>query len=223
MNLSYKYRLYPTAEQRETLDRILWVHRDLYNDALTERRLAWEKNRKSISYAGQCAQLKDIRQFDADAAWLNHTSTQQTLRRLDKAFQAFFRRVKAGETPGYPRYKGRHRFNSVRYVYGDGLHLRDGRLYVQHVGSIRLFRHRPLPEGAVIRQAVIKRDGLGNWYVVFQLELPDPEPLPGPLEAVGLDMGLLSFVALSTGEEVDNPRWFRAGEERLAVLQKRRA
>lgn len=223
MNLSYKYRLYPNREQRETLDRILWVHRGLYNDALTERRLAWEKNRTSISYAGQCSQLKAIRTFDEDAAWLNYSSIQQTLRRLDKAYQAFFRRMKAGEKPGYPRYKGRRRFNSVRYVYGNGLRLRDGRLYVQHVGDIRLFQHRPLPDDCAIKSAIVKRDGLGNWYVVLQIEMPDPEPRPGPLEAVGVDMGLLSFVALSTGEEVDNPRWFRAGEQRLAVLQKRRA
>lgn len=223
MNLSYKYRLYPNCEQRETLDRILWIHRGLYNDALTERRLAWEKNRKSINYTTQASQLKAIREFDEDAAWLNYSSIQQTLRRLDKAFQAFFRRVKAGETPGYPRYKGRHRFNSVRYVYGDGLRLCDGRLYVQRVGDVRLFQHRPLPDDSEIKSAIIKRDGLGNWYVILQIEMPDPEPLPDPLEAVGVDMGLLSFVALSTGEEVDNPRWFRAGEERLAVLQQRRA
>lgn len=231
MLLSYSYRLYPNQVQRQLLDRILWIHRGLYNDALTERRLAWEKQGKSIRYADQANQLKGIRQFDEGAAWVNFSSVQQTLRRLDKAFQAFFRRIKAGEKPGYPRYKGRRWFNSVCYVYGDGVRFvhavgakRHGqRLTVQRVGAIRMFYHRPLPEDGKIKMVVIKRDKCDNWYAVFQVELPDVEPLNTPVAAVGIDMGLMSFVALSNGEETDNPRWFRTGEERLAKLQKLRS
>jgi len=107
MLLSYSYRLYPTTEQRHLLGRIVEIHRSLYNDALTERRLAWKTSRKSISYLDQAKQLKAIRAFDADAAWVNFTSIQQTLRRLQKAFDGFFRRSKAGEKPGFPRYKGK--------------------------------------------------------------------------------------------------------------------
>lgn len=202
MFLSYSYRLYPNAIQRGKLDRVLWIHRGLYNDALTERRLAWEKKRKSISYVDQSGQLKAIRQFDEDAAWVNFSSVQQTLRRLDKAFQAFFRRVRSGEKPGFPRYKGRHGFDSVCYVYNNGLRLTDERLYIQRVGEVRMFQHRPLPEDAEIKMVVIKRDHCDNWYAVFQVELPDVEPLDTPLTAVGIDMGLMSFVALSNGEEV---------------------
>lgn len=223
MLLSYSYRLYPNPVQRQLLDRILWVHRGLYNDALTERRLAWEKQRKSITYAHQANQLKTIRQFDEDVAWVNFSSVQQTLRRLDKTFQAFFRRIKAGEKPGYPRYKGRRWFNSVCYVYHDGLRLSGERLYIQRVGEVRMFQHRPLPEDGKPKMVVIKRDRCDNWYAVFQVELPDVEPLDMPLTTVGIDMGLMSFVALSNGEEIDNPRWFRAGEERLARLQKLRS
>lgn len=223
MLLSYSYRLYPKTTQRTALERILAIHRGLYNDALTERRLAWEKKRKGISYADQANQLKAIRQFDDDAAWVNFSSVQQTLRRLDKAFQAFFRRIKAGEKPGYPRYKGRHWFNSVCYVYNDGLRLAGERLYIQRVGVVRMFQHRPLPADAKIKMVVIKRDNCGNWYAVFQVELPDVEPLTSPLSTVGIDMGLMAFVALSNGEEVENPRCFREGEEQLAKLQRIRA
>jgi putative transposase len=223
MLLSYSYRLYPNQAQRQLLDRILWIHRGLYNDALTERRLAWEKRHKNIHYADQANQLKAIRQFDEDAAWVNFSSVQQTLRRLDKAFQAFFRRIKAGEKPGYPRYKGRRWFNSVCYVYGDGIRLGGQRLTVQRVGEVRMFQHRPLPEAGTIKMVVIKRDKCDNWYAVFQVELPDVEPLNTPLAAVGIDMGLMSFIALSNGEEIDNPRWFRTGEGRLAKLQRIRA
>ncbi len=86
MLLSYKYRLFPNREQHQTLEHILEIHRGLYNDALTERRLAWKMNRKSIGYVDQANQLKAIREFDEDAAFVNYSSVQQTLRRLDKAF-----------------------------------------------------------------------------------------------------------------------------------------
>lgn len=224
MNLSYKYRLYPNKEQRQTLDRILEIHRSLYNDALTERRLAWKMNRKSISYYDQTYQLKAIRQFDEDAAFVNHSSAQQTLRKLDKTFDAFFKRAKVGEKPGYPRYKGKGLFKSVCYIYNhiksDGIRLKGDRLYIQRVGDVRMFQHRPLPDDATIKQVVVKRDNLGNWYAIFMIELPDVEPLTTHTKSVGIDMGLEYFAALSTGELIDNPRWFRVSESKLAKLQK---
>jgi putative transposase len=223
MLLSYKYRLYPTAQQRRDLGRVLEIHRTLYNDALTERRLAWKRCRTSIRYCNQANQLKAIRAIDEDAAWCNYSSLQQTLRRLDKAFAAFFRRVKAGEKPGYPRYKGKSWWKSVRYVYGDGLRLRDGRLYVQHVGLVRLFQHRPIPDDARVKQAVLKRDRVGNWFVILALELPGPDVVAAHGPAVGIDVGLAFFAALSSGEVIENPRWLRRSEEQLATLQRRRA
>ena len=220
---SFKYRLYPNTQQRQALNRILELHRQLYNAALQERREAWKRCRVSISYTDQANQLKEIRRFDEDAAWLNYSSMQQTLRRLDKAFRAFFRRVKAGEKPGYPRYKGKGWFKSVCYVYGDGIRLKGGRLYVQNVGQVRIFQHRPIPDDGEIKMAILKRDRVGNWYVIFQVELPDVEFLPNGKPDVGVDMGLQYFASLSTGEQIENPRWFRETEEKLAALQRRRA
>jgi putative transposase len=222
MLLSYSYRLYPTTEQRQLLDRAIEIHRSLYNDALTERRLAWKMNRKSIGFVDQANQLKAIRAFDEDAAWVNFTSVQQTLRRLQKGFDAFFRRIKSGEKPGFPRYKGRGWFNSVCYVYGDGLRLKDGRLRIQRIGDIRIFQHRDFPTDASIKMAVVKRDNAGNWSVVFQIEVPDVEPIK-PESSVGIDVGLEYFAALSNGELIDNPRWRKASEDKLAKLQKMRA
>lgn len=223
MNLSYKFRLYPNREQRHTLDRILEIHRGLYNDALTERRLAWKMNRKSIGFYSQAGQLKAIRAFDEDAAFVNYTSIEQTLRKLDKAFDGFFRRVKSGEKPGYPRYKGKGWFKSVCYKYDDGLRFMNGRLHIQRVGKVRMFQHRFLPEDATIKQVAIKRDNLGNWYAVFMVELPNVEPLTTPTRSVGIDMGLEYFAALSTGELIENPRWFRVSESKLAKLNKMRS
>ena len=174
MLLSYKFRLYPNQEQRRGLDRNLETHRQVYNAALQERRHAWKRCHTSIRYTDQANQLKATRSFDPDIAWCNYSSLQQTLRRLNKAFEAFFRRVKTGEKPGYPRFKGRRWFKSVCYVYGDGIKLRDDRLYVQNVGLVRLFQHRQIPETGKVKMAILKRDRVGNWYVILQVELPDP-------------------------------------------------
>ena len=100
MPLTYQYRLYPTEIQSQVLDRILYLHRRLYNQALEERKNSYEQLGKTVNYLRQANQIKQSRQNDPDVAWLNHTSIQQTLRRLQKAFDAFFRRVKAGEKPG---------------------------------------------------------------------------------------------------------------------------
>lgn len=223
MILSYKFRLYPNHQQRASLNRMLEIHRQVYNAALQERKEAWRGCGVSIGYTDQANQLKPIRAFDPDVAWCNYSSLQQTLRRLEKAFQAFFRRIQAGEKPGYPRFKGKSRFNSVCYVYGDGIRLKYDRLYVQKVGLIRLFHHRPLPEEGVIKMIVLKRDRVGNWYAIFQVELAHRHVSLRKSPAVGVDMGLEYFATLSTGEQVENPRWFRRAEERLSVLQRKRA
>jgi len=157
---------------------------------------------------------------------LNATSLQQMLRRLDKAFAAFFRRLKAGEAPGFPRFKGHQRFKSVEYRYGDGCKLRkkdngQKRLYLQHVGEIKLVYHRPIPEGAVIRHVVVKRVN-DKWYVCLMLKLVEKEQKPNPKgRPIGIDMGLRALLATSEGELIDNPRWLRGSLSRLRVAQRR--
>ena len=116
------YRLYPTPKQAIALDALLRSHQQLYNAALEERISAWSKAGKSIGYADQCKSLtvlrRDLPEW-ADAA--NCSSQQMTLRRLDKAFAAFFRRVKAGQTPGFPRFKSLGRFPGFSFkTHGDG-------------------------------------------------------------------------------------------------------
>jgi putative transposase len=91
------------------------------------------------------------------------------------------------------------------------------------VGVVRLFQHRPLPDGGAIKMAVLKRDRVGNWYVILQVELSDLDITLRDGPAVGIDMGLTHFATLSTGEMIENPRWFREAEEQLALLQRKRA
>ena len=124
MICTYKYRLYPSKKQAQTIDETLNRHRWLYNEALAQRKDGWEQEKKSVSYVTQAKWLTQHRKENETYQNLNVSSCQRTLRRLDKAFCAFFRRVKTGETPGYPRFKGYNRFDSVEFTYSDGIRLR---------------------------------------------------------------------------------------------------
>ncbi len=142
---AFQYRLYPSKAQSEALLEVLETCRRLYNRSLAERRDAYEHEGKSLNYYDQANTLKDQRRQNPYLARVNYSATQDVLRRLDKAFQAFFRRVKAGEKPGYPRFKAKGRYDSVTFpAYGDGCRLKDGRLYLQNVGRVKLKLHRPL-------------------------------------------------------------------------------
>jgi len=224
--LTYKYRLYPTNAQAQQLDFLLWQGRLLYNAALEQRITVYKETGQGIGYPQQWAHFRDLRNANPDTfGQLNATSVQQLLRRLDKAFAAFFRRLKAGEKPGFPRFKGRHRFNSLEYRYGDGCKLRfdergRARFYVQSVGEVKVKYHRPLPEDATIKHVIFKRRNR-KWYVCLTLKMLD-KPAPahtGP--AVGIDMGLHHLLALSDGTIIENPRWLRASLAKLRVAQRR--
>lgn len=218
MRRTYKYRLYPTREQAIALDYQLNEARSLYNAALQERREAWRMCGMARNYYDQANQLKEIR----DAGYLdlaNFSACQDVLRRIDKTFKAFFRRIQSGERVGYPRFKSRDRFDSYTFpVWGDGCHLTDaGRVRVQGVGSIKLKMHRPLT--GEIKTLTLKREA-GKWYACFSQVIDTPLRIPQP-GAVGIDVGLNSFAALSTGELIDNPRNLKAGLGRLRRCQRK--
>ena len=136
MQKAFKFRAYPIREQMAAMAELLDTHRHLYNHALAERKEAWEQEQRGVSYGDQSATLKAQRMVDPYLALTNFSSCQATLRRLDAAFQAFFRRVKAGDKPGYPRFRGRGRYDMVVFPsYGDGCKLREP---VQTPGDLRL-------------------------------------------------------------------------------------
>jgi putative transposase len=218
MRKTFKYRLYPTGNQVQALDHQLGEACRLYNGALQERRDAYQYAGISLSYYEQANQLKDIRAEDGcDLA--NFSCSQDVLRRVDKAFQAFFRRIERGETPGYPRFKPRSRYDSMTFPsYGDGARLRDnGKLYVQGVGEIKVKLHRPV--AGRIKTVTLKREA-GRWYVCFSVEVV-PAPDTVLYEDIGIDLGLSSFAVLSDGTVIDNPRWYRRAQAKLRIAQRR--
>lgn len=223
---TYKYLLRQDTEQAKRLDFLLWWSRLVYNAALEQRIMTYQETGKGISYGAQWTQFRDLRRENPNTfGRLNASSLQHLLRRLDKAFSAFFRRLKAGEKPGFPRFKGRSRFKSLEYTYGDGCKLRqneDGRMsfYVQNVGDMRICYHRAIPNGATIKHVVIKQVN-HRWYACLVLDFPDIKEQRIPTEKqVGVDVGLKSLAALTTGELIDNPRWLRESLAELRRLQR---
>jgi putative transposase len=215
---SYRYRIYPTRRQREALEAQLGQACALYNAALQERRDAYRKAHTSLTYYDQANQLKAIR-ADGSLALANFSACQDVLRRVQKTFDAFFRRVKAGEKPGYPRFKSRFRFDSYTFPsYGDGSRIRDnGKLYCQGVGELKVKWHRPLH--GTIKTVTLKREA-GRWYVCFSVAC-EPAPLPESADWVGVDVGLEACATLSDGTRIENPRYFKIAQARLRRVQRR--
>jgi putative transposase len=217
MRKTYKYRLYPTDVQAQTLDTQLGEAYRLYNAALQERRDAYSRGGISLNYYDQANQLKEIRHA-GDSSLANFSSAQDVLRRVDKTFKAFFGRCKAGKKAGYPRFKSRRRFDSYTFPsYGDGCRLTGARLYLQGVGHIKVKLHRPV-DGA-IKTVTVKRE-CGKWYVCFSVEMAGA-PLPDVDAATGIDVGLTAFATLADGTEVDNPRYYKKTQARLRLAQRR--
>ncbi len=224
MRKSYKYRLYPNRSQAKALNATLETHRRLYNLALRERRDVYEAEERSVSYGEQSGRFKETREVLPSFAALNFSSAQATLRRLDRAFEAFFRRVKAEQRPGYPRFKSESRFRTVEFPsYGDGCRLKDNgegsaRLYVQRVGHVKVKLHRPV-EGT-IKTISVKKSSCGKWYVIFSCDLGDAPEATGDGPAVGIDLGLKSFFVTSDGASVEPPRYYRKAQKKLKRAQR---
>jgi putative transposase len=198
-------------------------HRELYNAALQERRDAWQSRGIGVRYGDQSVQLKEIRAIRVDQARWSFSSQQATLRRLDKAFASFFRRVKAGQAPGYPRFRGRTWFDSVTWPEnGDGCRWDSTpgsgqtRLRLQGIGHVKVNRHRAV-DGKV-KTVTVKREGR-RWYVVLACEVERLAPLPKTGRHVGIDLGIASFLTTSDGVHVANPRHAKRGASKLASAQ----
>lgn len=221
------FRLRPTARQHAALAACLDAHRELYNAALQERRDAWSHASKTrIRYGDQSAQLTEMRAVRPDQAVWSFSSQQATLRRLHKAFAGFFRRMKTatpGVRAGYPRFKGKARFDSVEWPKdGDGGRWlpEQRRVYLQGIGQVKVHAHREV--AGRVKTIQIKRQGR-RWMLVLSCNDVPTKPLPVTGGQAGIDVGIVSFATTSDGAHVNNPRWARASAARLAAAQQRLA
>src|SRR5262249_10988612 len=219
MRKAIKYRLFPTKAQATVLEQTLDACRWVYNKTLEVRKNTWEQEQRSVSYFETKRMLP---QWKAEHPFLEiaHSQVLQNVtERVDLAFKAFFRRVNAGEEPGYPRFRGKHRYDSFTYPQANAFHLHeDGTVSVSKLGRLRLSVHRPIH--GLIKTLTLCRDALGRWYASFSVEV-DPVPLPPSPLVAGVDVGLTTFATLSDDTDIENPRFFRQDEQALKKAQRK--
>jgi len=217
--MTFKYRLKPSKSQQRQLERALELCRWVYNETLATRKHAYEQS-CSLAHRDVQNMLPGWKAEKPELKGVHSLVLQNAQIRVDLAFQAFFRRVKAGEKPGYPRFKGYGRYHSLTYPqYGNGVTLKEHLLTLSKIGVVRVIMHRPF--ACTIKTVTIQRDGVGNWYACFSCDV-DPQPLPSSPDVVGVDVGLKTFATLSTGETIQRQRWMKRDAKDIARLQRKK-
>ena len=222
----FQYRIYPTKKQVQKLNETLGECRWLYNHFLEQRKTTYEQEGQSLSCYHQIDTLGLLKQERATLKQVHSQVLQNVAVRIDLAFKAFFRRCKAGENPGYPRFRGRDRYDSftfpqsgfsITHVVG-GQGEPNDRVTLSKIGSVKMVYHRPIK--GKLKTCTIRRSSTGKWYVSFSIEC-EPERLEPTPTQVGIDVGLKTFATLSNEEEIANPRFFRQEEQALAKVQRK--
>ena len=222
MKKTYEYRAYPTTKQRKLFTVWLALLRSIYNQALAWRIEAYQTAGLTVKWTTQANALPDLKQASEAFAGLHSDVLQDAMRRLDKAYKAFFRRAKNGEAPGFPRFKGEGRYRSMTFSHLSKHLVRNVRrkfakIVVPKIGHLKIRYHRPLPDGTIKNLTIIKR--ASGWYVTICVEVPNPIEVPVHT-TIGVDVGLNSFAVDSDGEHIPNPRHYRQSEKQLGKHQR---
>ena len=207
---TFQFRMQPNATQAEALTRILNDNAETYNAALQERRDAWKVARKSVTYRDQQDELTELRK-DPAFQWMACDIQRDPLRRVDRAFKAFFRRCKSGETPGFPRFRSRHRYDSFTFSLPV---VRAKSVKIPNLGDIRARGGRPIEGRAKL--CTVKRDGK-RWTASVVCDIGPAPDKCAVSNAVGIDVGISALATLSDGTIIENPRWTRKHEGRISA------
>jgi len=219
---SFQFRLFPSKRQARQMQATLDECRWLYNHLLEQRKTAWDERQETLGLYEQQATFTALKAERPSLATVHSQVLQNVSVRLDLAMKAFFRRVKAGEKPGYPRFRGQGRYDSFCYPQsGFSLDTDQQRVTLSKIGAVRAVLHRPI--AGMIKTCCVKRSSTGKWYVTFSCESVPDDVAHASTEAVGIDVGLTHFATLSTGEQIANPRFFRSDERALVKAQRRLA
>ncbi len=220
---SFQFRLYPSKKQEARMCQALEASRRLWNDALAHRKMRWETQGLSTSYNMQAAILTSERNSETGLRELHSQVCQDVLRRLDKAFSAFF-----AHRANYPRFKRQGCAGSFTYPQAYNGSVRPDilrkRIFLSKIGNVRAVFHRPLPKDTLFKTCTIVREADGKWFacLVFEEVLPIQSAVARvmPVKAIGIDLGLLSLITTSDGEEIEHPRFLRKRERRLKHLKR---
>jgi putative transposase len=220
MRKTFQYRVFPSKKQvkklNETLDECRW----LYNHLLECRKTSYEQEGKSLSLYQQQETFPILKQGRPSLRQVHSQVLQNVAVRIDLAFKAFFRRYKAGEEPGSPRFRGMNRYDSFTFPQSGFSITHDERVCLSKMGSIKMVYHRPIK--GKLKTCTVHHSSTGKWYVSFSVER-EPERLPELSTQVGMDVGLKTFATLSDGTEIENPRFFRKDEKALAQVQRKQS
>jgi putative transposase len=218
---SYKYRFYPSKNQKLCLEETLLLCRQLYNAAVEQRRYSWKAG-YGINYRTQQNQLPELKRSMPEFRTVYSQVLQDALRRVDRTFASFFDRVERrhrGERikVGYPRFKPASRYNSITYPQAQTFKIIRGHVILPKIGKLRVFMHRnPLGQ---IKTMTVKRDRVGDWYIVLTVEISEI-PQKEPQTAMGVDLGLVKLIQASNGEFVEAPKFLRKSRKKLRQAQK---
>jgi len=218
MKKTFKFRLYPNKEVAQKANQVLELCRILYNLCLEQRKFIYDNYHKSISCYSQIKELPDLKKGFPEFNQVPSQTLQEVVERVNKAFQNFFRRVKNGEKPGYPRFKSSNRYQSFTLKQA-GWELTDKKLKIKKIGDFKIVLHRPI-EGD-IKTITIKRTLTNKWYALFSCDNVPTKPLSKTGKSVGIDVGCESFLTTSNADKVSNPRWFKKSEDKIKHWQKR--
>ncbi len=214
---SFKFRISANKAVSQKLEKTLFLCRDLYNSALQERRDAYKLNRISLNYYDQANQLKEIKQTNPEYKDVHSQVCQDVLKRLEKSFQGFFRRIKQGVKAGFPRFKGKNFFDSFCYTQS-GFSLSGNKLTLSKIGTVKIRLSREII--GKVKQCRIKKE-INNWFVIFTVETMPEEGLPKTGESVGVDMGVSAFLTMSDGTQIDNFKYYESTNMKLRIAQRR--
>ncbi len=220
MRKSFEYRLSPTKKQVLALESWLDECRWLYNKLLEQRRTLYETDKQSLTLYGQQAGYAELKKERETLSQVHSQVLQNVAVRLDLAFKGFFRRLKTGQPPGFPRFRGKFRDDSMTFPQApSGCSIDGNHLKLSKIGKVKLKLHRPID--GTPKTCTIKRSSTGKWSAVFSCEVEKPEPLPASRSVVGIDVGLESFAHFSDDRKIENPRFFRQDEKELAKAQRK--
>jgi len=222
MRLTYKYRLFPTNQQRTSLQEVLELCRWTYNQTLAMRKNAWEQEQRHVSYYDTKKMLPIWKVEKPELSQVHSQVLQNVTERVELAYQAFFRRIKAGEEPGYPRFKAYGVYDSFTFTQS-GFAINGDRLKLSKIGDVRIKLHRPICD--TIKTLTIQRDNVGNFYACFSCA-PSGHPETTPLEpshkVVGIDLSLTTFAYFSNGQKIERQRWMKRDTADIARLQRKK-
>jgi len=212
---SYQYRIYPTKSQITVLNNTLEICRKVYNNTLALRKDSWEYDQRSLTYFNTANELVTWKKEYPYLKQVHSQVLQNVQVRVDLAFKAFFKRVKSGETPGYPRFKGKGRYSSITYPQS-GYKINVDSIKLSKIGKIKTIFHRNV-EGN-IKTVSVRKNPTNKWYISISCEEVPVRCLNKSEKCVGIDVGLKSFAVFSDETVIENPKFYQKEEKTKKVI-----